>query len=150
MRLIVARQLLSELRMSDISIRKTGHAGRITLTRPQALNAMTYDMAIAIETALDNWAEDDAVKLVIIDARRRQSLLRGRRYRRNFMTPARAGDFAYGQRFWRDEYRLNAKIAEYPKPVCRLHAGLHHGRRRRHFLPRLAPDRRRKQPDRHA
>ena len=54
--------------MSDISIRVTGCAGRITLTRPQALNAMTYDMANAIEAALDDWAIDDAVKLVIIDA----------------------------------------------------------------------------------
>jgi enoyl-CoA hydratase/carnithine racemase len=28
-----------------------------------------------------------------------------------------AGDFSYGQRFWRDEYRLNAKLFEFPKPV---------------------------------
>jgi 3-hydroxyisobutyrate dehydrogenase len=28
-----------------------------------------------------------------------------------------AGDFAYGRRFWRDEYRLNAKIFGYRKPV---------------------------------
>jgi enoyl-CoA hydratase len=35
----------------------------------------------------------------------------------------RAGDFAYGQRFWRDEYRLNAKIAEYPKPYVAFMQG---------------------------
>ncbi|MFG6541670.1 enoyl-CoA hydratase/isomerase family protein, partial [Sulfitobacter sp. M22298] len=35
--------------MSDIDIRKTGRAGRITLTRPKALNALSYDMCIAIE-----------------------------------------------------------------------------------------------------
>ncbi|MEO0371616.1 MAG: enoyl-CoA hydratase/isomerase family protein, partial [Pseudomonadota bacterium] len=45
--------------MPDISIRKQGHAGRITLTRPEALNAMTYDMSLAIEAALDEWATDD-------------------------------------------------------------------------------------------
>ncbi|MGB5065746.1 MAG: enoyl-CoA hydratase/isomerase family protein, partial [Albidovulum sp.] len=28
-----------------------------------------------------------------------------------------AGDYDYGRRFWADEYRLNARIAEYPKPV---------------------------------
>ena len=29
----------------------------------------------------------------------------------------RAGDFAFGRKFWADEYRLNAKIFNYPKPV---------------------------------
>jgi enoyl-CoA hydratase/carnithine racemase len=27
------------------------------------------------------------------------------------------GDYAYGRRFWRDEYRMNAKLFEFPKPV---------------------------------
>ena len=40
--------------MTDISIRIEGRAGRITLQRPKALNALTYDMVLAIETALDN------------------------------------------------------------------------------------------------
>ena len=44
--------------MSDIDIRKTGRAGRITLTRPKALNALSYDMCLAIEKALDDWRED--------------------------------------------------------------------------------------------
>ena len=38
---------------SDIHIRKEGRAGRITLTRPRALNALTYEMCTAIEAALD-------------------------------------------------------------------------------------------------
>ena len=41
--------------MTDISIRKGGKAGRITLTRPKALNAMTYEMCIAIEDAVDKF-----------------------------------------------------------------------------------------------
>ena len=56
--------------MSDIDIRITGRAGRITLTRPQALNAMTYEMCLAIEAAMDSWREDAAVALVVIDASR--------------------------------------------------------------------------------
>ncbi|MDZ7684445.1 MAG: enoyl-CoA hydratase/isomerase family protein [Gammaproteobacteria bacterium] len=35
----------------------------------------------------------------------------------------RAGDYAFGRRFWADEYRLNAKIAEYPKPYVALMQG---------------------------
>jgi len=49
--------------MSEISVRIEGHAGRITLQRPQALNALTYDMLRAIDAALKAWAVDDAVSL---------------------------------------------------------------------------------------
>ena len=54
--------------MKDINIRITGRAGRITLQRPDALNAMTYEMCTAIEAALMEWQSNDAVDLVIIDA----------------------------------------------------------------------------------
>jgi hypothetical protein len=32
--------------MSDVAIRVEGRTGRITLTRPQALNALSYEMAL--------------------------------------------------------------------------------------------------------
>ena len=44
MRVIVARALLAERAMTDVAIRIEGRAGRITLTRPQALNALTHAM----------------------------------------------------------------------------------------------------------
>ncbi|MEM6589148.1 MAG: enoyl-CoA hydratase/isomerase family protein [Pseudomonadota bacterium] len=108
--------------MPDIHIRKEGHAGRITLTRPHALNAMTYDMSLAIEAALDNWAEDDAVKLVIIDAEGDKAFCAGGDIQ-DLYDSGKRGDFAFGQTFWRDEYRLNAKIAEYPKPYIAFMQG---------------------------
>ena len=39
--------------MSDIDIRIVGLTGRITLTRPKALNALSYDMALQVEAALE-------------------------------------------------------------------------------------------------
>ena len=108
--------------MSDISIRTEGHAGRITLTRPQALNAVTYDMCRAIEAALEDWRDNDAVKLVIIDAEGDKAFSAGGDITDLYKT-GRAGDFAYGQTFWRDEYRLNARIAEYPKPYVAFMQG---------------------------
>ena len=108
--------------MNDIHIRTQGHAGRITLTRPKALNAMSYDMCLAIEAALDAWRDDDAVKLVIIDAEGDKGFCAGGDIQQLYDT-GRAGDFAYGQRFWADEYRLNAKIAEYSKPYVALMQG---------------------------
>src|SRR3546814_8920111 len=41
--------------------------GRITLNRPQALNALTHEMCRAIHQRLARWAVDDAVRLVVID-----------------------------------------------------------------------------------
>ena len=54
--------------MADIDIRIIGQAGRITLNRPAALNALTYDMAMAIYAALLDWSVNPLVSLVIIDA----------------------------------------------------------------------------------
>ncbi|WP_209596108.1 3-hydroxyisobutyryl-CoA hydrolase [Ruegeria sp. HKCCSP351] len=102
--------------MSDIDIRTTGRAGRITLTRPHALNAMTYDMCMAIDTALRNWREDDEIDLIILDAEGEKAFCAGGDIAELYETGTKS-DFSYGQKFWRDEYRLNALIFEYPKPV---------------------------------
>ena len=108
--------------MSDISIRTEGRAGRITLTRAHALNALTHDMALAIEAALDAWRDDEAVALVILDAEGDKAFCAGGDIAALYAS-GKAGDFAYGRRFWADEYRLNAKLAEYPKPIVSLMQG---------------------------
>lgn len=108
--------------MSDINIRKQGHAGRITLTRPKALNALTYDMVLKIEAALDAWAVDDDIALVIIDATGEKAFCAGGDIVEMYKS-AKAGDFEYGRNFWRDEYRLNAKIAHFPKPYVAFMQG---------------------------
>jgi enoyl-CoA hydratase/carnithine racemase len=108
--------------MTDIHIRKTGCAGRITLNRPKALNALTYEMLLTIERALDVWRDDDTVALVIIDAEGDKAFCAGGDIAEMYRT-ASAGDYAYGRTFWADEYRLNAKIAEYPKPYVAFMQG---------------------------
>ncbi len=108
--------------MSDIVIQKQGFAGRITLNRPKALNALSYQMCLEIEAALDTWREDDAVKLVIIDANGDKAFCAGGDIQEMYDT-GMAGDFDYGRRFWADEYRLNDKIAEYPKPYIAFMQG---------------------------
>ncbi|MGB3177746.1 MAG: enoyl-CoA hydratase/isomerase family protein [Albidovulum sp.] len=102
--------------MADISIRVEGRAGRITLNRPQALNALTYEMCRAIDTALIQWRADDAVALVMIDAAGDRAFCSGGDIAQMYAT-GMAGDYAYGRRFWADEYRMNARIAEYPKAI---------------------------------
>lgn len=102
--------------MTDISIRKTGHAGRITLQRPKALNALTYQMCLEIDAALKEWANDDEVALVVMDAEGDKAFCAGGDIAEMYDTGTK-GDYAYGRKFWFDEYRMNNRIAEYPKPV---------------------------------
>ncbi|MEL6476266.1 MAG: enoyl-CoA hydratase/isomerase family protein [Pseudomonadota bacterium] len=109
--------------MSDISIRIEGRAGRITLTRPEALNALTYDMLRTIGAALEAWRDDPAVALVLIDAEGEKAFAAGGDIRDLYRT-GRAGDFAFGRQFWADEYRLNAAIANYPKPYIAIMHGI--------------------------
>ena len=102
--------------MSDIHVRVEGRAGRVTLDRPAVLNALSWEMCLALEAALDAWRTDDAVSLVILDAVPGRAFCAGG----DILEMHRAGTegrFDYGQRFWRDEYRMNAKVARYPKPV---------------------------------
>ncbi|MEM8629810.1 MAG: enoyl-CoA hydratase/isomerase family protein [Pseudomonadota bacterium] len=102
--------------MSDIDIRKAGRAGRITLNRPDAMNALTYDMVMGIDAALKDWAEDAALDLLIIDGAPGRAFCAGGDIAEMYATGT-AGDFAYGRRFWRDEYRMNARLFDFPKPV---------------------------------
>lgn len=108
--------------MSDLFVRVEGRAGRITLTRSKALNAMTYDMCMAIDTILRLWREEEHVAVVVIDAEGDKAFCAGGDIAELYAT-GRRGDFAYGRTFWRDEYRLNAMLAEYPKPVISLMQG---------------------------
>lgn len=108
--------------MSDISIRVEGRAGRITLTRASALNALTYEMVLAIEAALDAWRDDAGVAVILLDAAGDKAFCAGGDIAELYAS-GKAGDFAYGRRFWADEYRMNAKLAEYPKPIVSLMQG---------------------------
>ena len=102
--------------MTDINIRTEGRAGRITLCRPQALNALTYEMCMAIDAALVQWATDPAVQVVLFDALGDRAFSSGGDIAEMYATGT-AGDYAYGRRFWRDEYRMNARLFEFPKPT---------------------------------
>jgi enoyl-CoA hydratase len=100
-----------------IHIRKHGAVGRITLDRPQALNALTWEMVRAIEAALDGWKLDASMAMVVIDGEGPRAFCSGGDIAEMFTT-ASDGDFGYGRRFWRDEYRMNAKMFNFPKPVA--------------------------------
>ncbi|NHF71612.1 enoyl-CoA hydratase/isomerase family protein [Paracoccus xiamenensis] len=108
--------------MEDLLIRKDRRAGRITFNRPQALNALTHDMALAIHAALNDWRNDPGVDLVIIDAAGDKAFCAGGDIAAVYHA-GRAGNHAEGERFFHDEYRMNAAIADYPKPILAFMEG---------------------------
>ncbi|MFD9667597.1 enoyl-CoA hydratase/isomerase family protein [Rhodococcus sp. NPDC059968] len=96
--------------------------GRITLNRPRAINALDHGMVRAISEALTAWATDDRVDTVVLDGSGERGLCAGGDIR-SIYDDARTGGSA-SLAFWRDEYRLNAYIARYPKPYVAVMDGL--------------------------
>ncbi|MFJ2647759.1 enoyl-CoA hydratase/isomerase family protein [Streptomyces sp. NPDC087420] len=96
--------------------------GQLTLNRPRALNALTHAMVSAISDALAAWERDDRVRAVVISGAGERGLCAGGDIRAIY-EDARAGGGASAE-FWRDEYRLNAYIARYPKPYVAFMDGI--------------------------
>ena len=107
----------------EVLIRVEGRAGRITLNRPKALNALNHDMALAIDAALKAWATDDRAALVLIDAVGDKAFCAGGDIA-SLYHEGKAGEFGTGRRFWADEYRMNRRIARYDKPYVALMDGI--------------------------
>jgi enoyl-CoA hydratase/carnithine racemase len=107
---------------ADVLIRQDGRAGRITLNRPAALNALTHGMVRAISVALDEWEADARVDLVLIDASGDRAFCAGGDLRA--LHAASLRDQESCKAFWRDEYRLNARLAGYGRPIVVLMQGL--------------------------
>ncbi|MEV7440057.1 enoyl-CoA hydratase/isomerase family protein [Streptomyces sp. NPDC091204] len=107
---------------STVLLHVEGRTGVVTLNRPKALNSLTHPMVLRIDEALAAWAEDPAVHQVLIRGAGERGLCAGGDIRA-IHDDAKAGGTA-SEDFWRDEYRLNARIARYPKPYVALMDGI--------------------------
>ncbi|MER5886446.1 enoyl-CoA hydratase/isomerase family protein [Streptomyces sp. NPDC001941] len=100
-----------------------GRAGRLVLNRPRALNALDHTMVRLIAEALDVWEHDPAVETVVITGAGERGLCAGGDIR-GIHDDVKAGGGAASAAFWFDEYRLNARIARYPKPYVAVMDGI--------------------------
>ena len=96
--------------------------GHLTLNRPRAINALSHEMVGLLQTALDSWADDPAVRTVVIDGAGERGLCAGGDIVAIY-EDARAGGTASID-YWADEYRLDATIADYGKPVVAFMDGI--------------------------
>ncbi|MEU9988140.1 enoyl-CoA hydratase/isomerase family protein [Streptomyces sp. NPDC007971] len=106
-----------------VLLHTSGRAAHITLNRPKALNALSHVMVRRIDEALTVWEHDPAVETVVVSGAGERGLCAGGDIRA-VHDDARDGDGTASAAFWRDEYRLNARIARYPKPYVALMDGI--------------------------
>lgn len=106
-----------------VLIRTDGRMGHITLNRPRALNALTLEMVRAIDDALTDWEQDNAIALVLIDGAGSRGLCAGGDIRALYEASV-AGDISVASSFFYHEYRLNARIAAYRKPYVAFMDGI--------------------------
>ena len=107
----------------EVHIRAEGGVGRITLTRPQALHALNTPMCAAILEAVSAWSKDPAIHLVWIDHQEgTRGFCAGGDIR--MLAESGAGDAAEAREFFRTEYRMNAALEAFPKPILSVIDGV--------------------------
>ncbi len=106
----------------EVLVRVERGIGFLTLNRPQAINSLNQNMVSVLDTTLTAWADDDAVRAVVLRGAGERGLCAGGDVVSIYHS-AQAGG-ADARRFWFDEYRLNAHIGRYPKPYVALMDGI--------------------------
>ncbi|WP_436776633.1 enoyl-CoA hydratase/isomerase family protein [Yinghuangia sp. YIM S09857] len=106
-----------------VLLRTEGRAAYLTLNRPRAINALTHAMVKRIAAALDAWEDHPEVQVVVLVGAGERGLCAGGDIRA-IHDDARYGGGAATAAFWRDEYRLNARIAGYSKPYVAVMDGI--------------------------
>lgn len=105
-----------------VSARTEVALGRLSLNRPEALQALNTAMCEAMIDALLAWRADDAVQAVLIDHASGRGFCAGGDIR--MLAESGARDAIDARRFFHAEYRLNHLLFEYPKPVLAIMDGV--------------------------
>ncbi len=110
--------------MSDLPViaRVEGGWGRLTLNRPAALHALTTQMCHIMSQALLAWRDDTAVQAVMLDHTGPRGFCAGGDIR--MIMESGAQDGVAARAFFAEEYRLNALLFGYEKPVVALMDGV--------------------------
>jgi enoyl-CoA hydratase len=106
--------------MSDVIVERVGALGRLRLNRPKALNALTHGMVGEIDQALDLFSADPGIAAVLLTGEGERGLCAGGDLRSLYESQGTA----FAETFWRDEYRLDARIAAYEKPFVAVMDGI--------------------------
>jgi enoyl-CoA hydratase/carnithine racemase len=106
----------------EIIARIEGSVGRITLNRPQAIHALNRNMIGLITDALLAWRRDPAVTLVLFDHTGERGFCAGGDIR--MLAESGAKDGVEARAFFFAEYRLNALLHDFEKPLVVIMDGI--------------------------
>ena len=107
----MSEQNQNSTRSNHILTDVRNHIATITLNRPQALNALTHGMIHEISLRLDDWAQEDNIKAIIIRGAGEKAFCAGGDIHALY-DAAKRGD-GTEQEFFRREYELDFKIHRY-------------------------------------
>lgn len=99
-----------------------GPLATITLNRPQALNALSYDMFLPMKEHLLKWELDDSVKAVMIKSNSEKAFCAGGDIRAIYDNKHKTPDELH--RYFQLEYEINSIIFHYKKPYIALINGI--------------------------
>ncbi|MEZ5892151.1 MAG: enoyl-CoA hydratase/isomerase family protein [Parvularculaceae bacterium] len=106
----------------EILFDQTGEWGVVTLNRPQALNALTWDMVKAMRARVGRWARDPSIGAVLVKGEGGKAFCAGGDIR--WLHDEAKKDPVRACEFFREEYRNNAAIFHFPKPYVSLIDGV--------------------------
>jgi enoyl-CoA hydratase len=106
----------------DIRFERRAAFAIVTLDRPQALNALTLDMAKQLDARLVEWGSNPEISAVLIRAAGGRAFCAGGDIRALYDAGRRKDPYAPD--FYRAEYRLNHRIKKYGKPYVALIDGI--------------------------
>lgn len=108
--------------MAEVIVERIGALLRLRLNRPEAINALTHGMVHQINAALDRAEADPGVAAVLLTGEGERGLCAGGDIRGLYEAPRDV--HGPSMAFWRDEYRLDARIARLGKPFVSFMDGL--------------------------
>ncbi|WP_460773283.1 enoyl-CoA hydratase/isomerase family protein [Microbacterium sp. GXF7504] len=109
--------------VDGVRVRTERSVGRLTLDRPRALNALDIHMVRRLQAALDAWRDAVDVDVVVLDGAGERGFCAGGDVR-SLAEQIRAGRPADTVPFFREEYALDAAVAQYPVPVVAIADGI--------------------------
>lgn len=105
-----------------IKCARVGAYGEIILNRPAALNALTLAMVSSMHQALDDWQNDASINAIIIKPSEPKAYCAGGDIR--WLYESGKHHNPQQLQFFRDEYRLNYRMAHYSKPIIPIISGI--------------------------
>lgn len=105
---------------------KQGSIGVLTLNSEKTLNSLTLDMVQALTAALQSWASNEEVALVLLKGAGHKAFCAGGDVQKLYESSMSVteGPRQYAETFFCEEYQLNYLIHTFPKPIICIGNGI--------------------------